>query len=245
MTLVGKKALVTGGSRGIGAAIAKALAAEGAAVAITYEKSKDRAEAVVAEVKSLGRLAVAIQADSADVRAIRASVDKAAAELGGLDILVNNAGIIRMNDLADIAIEDIQDLLDINIRGPIVTSKAALGHLKAGGSIITIGSYFADRVPYGSLGVYAATKSALTGFNQGLARELGPKGITANIVQPGSIDTDMNPADGHFGNPMRELTASGRFGTGAEIGHAVVYLASEKARYITGTTLTVDGGANA
>ncbi|GGN13701.1 3-ketoacyl-ACP reductase [Dyadobacter beijingensis] len=244
-TLVGKKALVTGGSRGIGAAIAKTLAAEGAAVAITYEKSKDQADAVVSEIKGLGRIAVAIHADSADIRAIQASVDKAVAELGGLDILVNNAGIIRMNNLADIAIEDIQALLDVNMRGPIITSKAALPHLKEGSSIITIGSYFADRVPYGALGIYAATKSALTGFNQGLARELGPKGITANIVQPGSIDTDMNPADGPFGDPMRQLTASGRFGSGAEIGHAVAYLVSDKARYITGTTLTVDGGANA
>jgi len=245
MTLVGKKALVTGGSRGIGAAIAKTLAAEGAAVAITYEKSKDQADAVVLEIKALGRIAVAIQADSADTGAIQASVDKAVAELGGLDILVNNAGIIRMNDLANMAIEDIQALLDVNVRGPIVTSKAALPHLKEGGSIITIGSYFADRVPYGVLGIYAATKSALTGFNQGLARELGPKGITANIVQPGSIDTDMNPANGPFGDPMRQLTALGRFGSGAEIGRAVAYLSSDKARYITGTTLTVDGGANA
>lgn len=245
MTLSGKKALVTGGSRGIGAAIAKTLAAEGAAVAITYEKSKDRSEAVVSEIKALGRFAVAIQADSADVEAIQASVDKAAEDLGGLDILVNNAGIIRMNNLADISIEDVQALLDINVRGPILTSKVALAHLNDGGSIITIGSFFADRVPYGGLGVYAATKSALTAFNQGLARELGPRGITANIVQPGSIDTDMNPAHGPFGDPMRELTATGRFGESTEIGHAVAYLASDKARYVTGTTLTVDGGANA
>ncbi|MBE1529590.1 NAD(P)-dependent dehydrogenase (short-subunit alcohol dehydrogenase family) [Sphingopyxis sp. OAS728] len=245
MTLAGKKALVTGGSRGIGAAIAKTLAAEGADVAITYEKSKDLADAVVSGIKALGRFAVAIQADSSDIAAIAASVDRAAAELGGLDILVNNAGIIRMNNLADIAIDDIQALLDINVRGPIVTSKLALSHLKEGGSIITVGSFFADRVPYGGLGVYAATKSALTAFSQGLARELGPKGITANIVQPGSIDTDMNPAHGPFGDPMRQLTASGRFGAGTEIGHAVAYLAGDKARYVTGTTLTVDGGANA
>lgn len=205
MLLTGKKALVTGGSRGIGAAIAKTLAAEGASVAITYEKSKDQAEAVVAEIKALDRIAIAIQADSADIRAIQASVDKATAALGGLDILVNNAGIIRMNNLADIAIEDVQALLDVNVRGPIITSKAALAHLQEGGSIITIGSYFADRVPYGALGIYAATKSALTAFNQGLARELGPEGITANIVQPGSIDTDMNPADGPFSDPMRQL----------------------------------------
>lgn len=245
MTLAGKKALVTGGSRGIGAAIAKTLAAKGVDVAITYEKSKDLADAVVSEIEALGRFAVAIQADSADIAAIKASVDEAAGQLGGLDILVNNAGIIRMNDLADLALEDIQALLDINLRGPIVTTKAALSHLNEGGSIITIGSYFADRVPYGALGVYAATKSALTAFTQGLARELGPKGITANIVQPGSIDTDMNPAHGPFSDPMRQLTASGRFGHGSEIGHAVAYLASDEARYVTGTALTVDGGANA
>lgn len=245
MNLAAKKALITGGSRGIGAAIAKTLAGEGADIAITFEKSADHAAAVVSEIKALGRFAVAIQADSADVAAIRRSVDKAAAELGGLDIIVNNAGIIRMNNLSEMAIEDIQALLDVNVRGPIVTSKFALAHLKEGGSIITIGSYFADRMPFGSLSVYAGSKSSLTAFNQGLARELGPRGITANVVQPGSIDTDMNPAHGPFGDTMRQLTASDRYGDGSEIGHAVAYLASDKARYVTGTTLTVDGGANA
>ena len=245
MNLTGKKALVTGGSRGIGAAVARRLAAEGADVAITYEKAGAQAEAILGEIEAAGRKGAAIQANIADVAAAQDAVDRAAEALGGLDILVNNAGIFRFNDLADISIEDIQALLDVNVRGPIVTSKAALAHLSDGGSIITIGSYFADRVPIGGLGLYGASKSALTAFTRGLARELGGRGITVNVVQPGSTDTDMNPADGPFGDTMRQLTATGRYGAVDEIGHAVAYLASDQARYVTGTTLTVDGGANA
>src|ERR1700722_5598616 len=245
MTLTGKRALVTGASRGIGAAIAKALAAEGADVAITYEKSADRAAEVVAAIKAKGRKGVAIQADSADVAAIKASVEKTVAELGGLDILVNNAGILRVGELKDISLADIDALLDVNVRGQIVASQAALPHLGKGGRIITIGSYFADRVPSPVLSVYAATKSALTAFTKALARELGPRAITVNIVQPGSIDTDMNPAHGPFGDTLRGFMALGRYGAPEDIADAVAFLASAKAKYITGSTLTVDGGANA
>src|ERR1700755_347596 len=166
MTLAGKRALVTGASRGIGAAIAKALAAEGADVAITYEKSADSAAAVVEPIKATGRRAVAIQADSADVAAVQASVDRTVTELGGLDILVNNAGILRLSELKDISLADIDAQLNVNVRAPLVASKAALPHLGKGGRIITIGSYFADRVPAPMLGVYAATKSALTAFTK-------------------------------------------------------------------------------
>jgi 3-oxoacyl-[acyl-carrier protein] reductase len=243
MMLTGKRVLVTGASRGIGAAIAGALAAEGANVAITYEKSADRAAEVVRAIEAQGRRAVAIQADSADVTAVQASVEKTVAELGGLDILVNNAGILRVAELKDISVEDIDAILNVNVRGPIVASKAALPHLTQGGRIITIGSFFADRVPSPVLSVYAASKSALVAFTKGLARELGPKEITVNLVQPGSINTDMNPANGPFGETLRQITAFGRYGAVDDIANAVAFLASAKAQYITGSTLTVDGGA--
>ena len=243
MTLTGRRALVTGASRGIGAAIAKALAAEGADVAITYEKSAESAAEVVSAIKAKGRRAVAIQADSADAAAVQVSIEKTVAELGGLDILVNNAGILRVAELKDISLEDIDAILRVNVRGPIVASKSALPHLGKGGRIITIGSFFADRVPSPVLSVYAASKSALVAFTKGLARELGPKEVTVNLVQPGSIDTDMNPAHGPFGDTLRQLTASGRYGAVGDIANAVAFLASAKAQYITGSALTVDGGA--
>ena len=246
MSLKGKRALVTGASRGIGAAIAKALAAEGAVVAITYEKSAEAAGEVVNAIKAIGRRAAAILADSADAAAVQASVEKTVAELGGLDILVNNAGILRLSPVKDISLEDINALLNVNVRAPIVASKAAIPHLGNGGRIINIGSFFADKVPGGAgLPVYALTKSALTAFSQGLARELGPSDITVNVVQPGSIDTDMNPAHGPFGEILRSITALGRYGKVEDIANIVTFLASPKAQYITGTTLTVDGGANA
>jgi 3-oxoacyl-[acyl-carrier protein] reductase len=243
MILKGKRALVTGASRGIGAAIARGLATEGADVAITYEKSADRAAEVVREIEALGRRAVAIKADSADATAVQASVDKAAAELGGLDILVNNAGILRVGDLKDLSLGDIDATLNVNVRSPIVASKAALAHLGKGGRIINIGSLFAERVPASVVGVYAGSKSALVAFTKGLARELGPKGITVNLLQPGSIDTDMNPAHGPFGGVLKEITAVGSYGKVEDIANGVVFLAGDKAQYITGSTLTIDGGA--
>ncbi|AET93354.1 oxidoreductase [Burkholderia sp. KK1] len=245
MMLEGKRALVTGASRGIGASIAKALAAAGADVAITYEKSSEQAAAVAKAIEAEGRRGIAIQADSADAAAIHASVQKTVEALGGLDILVNNAGILRMGNVQDISIEDIDATLNVNVRAPILAAKAAIPHLKANGRIISIGSYFADRVPASLLGVYSASKSALVALTQGLARELGPHGITANLVQPGSIDTDMNPVEGPFAATLKALTATGEYGKGDDIAQAVVFLASANASYITGATLTVDGGANA
>lgn len=245
MSLQGKKALVTGASRGIGAAIARALAAEGADVAITYEKNAAAAGEVVDGIRALGRNALAIQADSAVVDEVEGAVADAAAALGGLDILVNNAGVIRLADLNDMSIQDIEDQINVNVRGPIVASKAAIPHLGQGGRIISVGSYFADRVPFSILGVYAATKSALIGFNKGLARELGPKGITVNLVQPGPINTDMNPADGPYASGQLGLTALGQYGDAQHIADTVVFLASPAAQYITGSALTTDGGANA
>jgi NAD(P)-dependent dehydrogenase (short-subunit alcohol dehydrogenase family) len=208
MTLIGKRALVTGASRGIGAAIAQALATEGADVAITYEKSAAAAAEVVRTIEALGRRAVAIQADSADAAAVQASVERTVAELGGLDILVNNAGILRLSEVKDISLEDIDATLNVNVRAPIIASKAAIPHLGQGGRVINIGSFFADRVPGGAgLPVYALSKSALSAFTKGLARELGPRDITVNVVQPGSIDTDM-PAHGPFGETLRSLPPS-------------------------------------
>jgi NAD(P)-dependent dehydrogenase (short-subunit alcohol dehydrogenase family) len=245
MLLQRKRALVTGASRGIGASIAKTLAAEGADVAITYEKSAERAAEVVSAIRALGRKGVAIQADGADVSAVQSSIETTVGELGGLDILVNNAGILRVGGLKDNSLEDIDALLDVNVRSPIVASKAALAHLNKGGRIITIGSYFADRVPAPVLTVYSASKSAMVAFTKGLARELGPQEITVNLVQPGSIDTDMNPSHGPFGDALRQFMALRHYGKPEDIANAVAFLASEKAKYITGTTLTVDGGANA
>src|ERR1700721_2725 len=245
MLLQGKLALVTGASRGIGAAIAKTLAAEGADVAITYEKSADLANEVVKAIRDHRRKGVAIQADSADVTAVQASIEKTVRELGGLDILVNNAGILRVGGLKENSVADIDALLDVNVRSPIVASKAALAHLTKGGRIITIGSYFADRVPAPVLTVFSAAKSALVAFTKGLARELGPNEITVNLVQPGSIDTDMNPPHAPFGDTLRQFMDLGHLGKPEDIANAVAFLASDKAKYITGSTLTVDGGANA
>lgn len=240
--LAGKRALVTGGSRGIGAAIAVALAEEGADVALTFQNSGDRARAVVASIERLGRRGVAIQADSADPGAIRRSVDEAVAALGGLDILVNNAGIARYNTIADFSVADIDALLAVNVRGPVLATQAAIPHLVAGGRVITIGSAGADRIVGAPGTVYYMTKSALQSFTRGLAQELGPKDITANLVQPGSTDTDMNPADGESADYQRSLAPLGRFAAPADIAAAVTFLASPGARHLTGTIINVDGG---
>lgn len=242
--LIGKRALVTGASRGIGAAIALALAQKGADVAITYERSAERAAEVVDAVEALGRKAIAIQADSADPAAIKRSVDGAAHALGGLDILVNNAGITLYATIADIAVADIDALLAVNVRGPILTAQAAIPYLKQGGRVITIGSAGAERIVGDTGTVYYMTKSALQSFNRGLARELGPRDITVNLVQPGSTNTDMNPADGEFADFQRALMPLGRYSEPKDIAAAVAFLASPAARQITGTIMTVDGGLN-
>ncbi|WP_420145294.1 SDR family NAD(P)-dependent oxidoreductase [Sphingobium sp.] len=241
--LTGKFALVTGASRGIGAAIAIALADKGADVAITYERSAERAEQVVKTIQQKGRKAVAIQADSADPAAIQRSVDKAARALGGLDILVNNAAIARYNDLATFTVEDIDALLAVNVRGPILAAKAAIPYLKAGGRIINIGSAGADRIVGTPGTVYYMTKSALQSFNRGLAQELGPRDVTVNLVQPGSTNTEMNPEEGEFADFQRNLIPLGRYGQPEDVAAAVAFLATPSARQITGTILNVDGGA--
>ncbi|WP_261531449.1 SDR family NAD(P)-dependent oxidoreductase [Burkholderia multivorans] len=243
--LQGKRALVTGGSRGIGAAIAKRLAADGADVAITYEKSAERAQAVVAEIETLGRRAVAIQADSADPAAVRAAVDRAADTLGGLDILVNNAGIFRAGSLDALTLDDIDATLNVNVRAVIVASQAAACHLGEGGSIVSTGSCLATRVPDAGMSLYAASKAALIGWTQGLARDLGPRGITVNIVHPGSTDTDMNPADGEHADAQLARMAIPRYGKADDVAALVAFVVGPEGRSINGTGLTIDGGANA
>ncbi|MBY5347465.1 SDR family NAD(P)-dependent oxidoreductase [Rhizobium leguminosarum] len=242
--MAGKRALVTGGSRGIGAAIALALADKGADVAITYERSADRAAEVVRAIDGKGRKALAIQADSADPAAVKRSVDEAAQALGGLDILVNNAAIALYGAIADVSVEQIDALLDVNVRSPLLASQAAIPYLQAGGRVITIGSVGAERIVGDTGTVYFMTKSALHSFTRGLARELGSRDITVNLVQPGSTDTDMNPADGDFADFQRALIPLGRYGEPEDVAAAVAFLASPAARHITGTILTVDGGLN-
>lgn len=244
--LAGRKALVTGGSRGIGAGIALRLAREGADVALTYERSADKAEAVVANIRALGRKGVALQADSGDAAAVAAVVDRAAGELGGLDILVNNAGIARGGAVADWTIEDIDATLNVNVRGVIVASQAAARHLPDGdGRIITIGSNLGAQVRFEGLTIYSTSKFAVAGFTRGLARDLGPRGITVNVVQPGPVDTDMNPADGPMAANILPGMAVKRYAEAEDIAGAVAWLASREGRMVTGTSITVDGGLNA
>ncbi len=244
-TLANKRALVTGASRGLGKAMALSLAQSGADVAITYEKSVDKAQEVVREIEALGRKAVAIQADSASPAAVRDAVSQAVAALGGLDILVNNAGIARGGLLEDMALEDIDAMININIRGLVVATQAALTHLGAGGRIINIGSCLAERVPMTGISVYAMTKSALLSLTRGLARDLGPRGITVNLVHPGPTDSDMNPADGEGADVQRQFIALGHYGNAVDVAAAVAFLAGPAASHITGTGINVDGGINA
>lgn len=245
MDLSGKHALVSGGSRGIGAAIAIEMAAHGADVAFTYLHAADRAAQVVEAIERHGRRGVAVQADSADPEAIRRAVAEAVARLGSLDILVNSAGIAKGGMTADLSLADLQAMLDVNVRAPVLFAQAAMPHLPSGGRIISIGSSLAERVPFAGITAYSMSKSALLSFTRGLSRELGPQGITVNLVQPGSTDTDMNPADGENADFQRSLTALGRYGEPKEVANAVVFLASPAASLITGAILTVDAGFNA
>lgn len=242
--MTGKRALVTGASRGIGAAIAQALAENGADVAITYAGSADRAAEAVKAIEAKGRKGVAIQADSKDPAAIKRSVNEAVSQLGGLDILVNNAAIALYNLIADISVEEIDAMFRVNMRSPILAAQAAIPHLPAGGRIISIGSAGADRIVGEPGSVYYMTKSALQSFTRGLARELGPRDITVNLVQPGSTNTDMNPANGESADWQRSLMPLGRYGDPADVAAAVLFFASPGAKHITGTILNVDGGLN-
>jgi 3-oxoacyl-[acyl-carrier protein] reductase len=243
--LTKKVALVTGGSRGIGAAIAKRLAADGASVAITYAKDASAASAVVKAIERDGGKAVAIQADAADAEAVGGAVEKAVATFGRLDVLVNNAGTAIPKKFEETTLEEMDRVIDINIRGVFVATQAALRHMKNGGRIISIGSCVGERDMTPGLTPYSATKGAVKMFTQGLAREVGSRGITVNNVQPGPIDTDLNPAAGDWATPQIANTALGRYGHVDEVAALVAFVASPESSYITGANLTVDGGTNA
>jgi len=243
--LAGKVAVVTGGSRSIGAAIAKRLAADGASVAITYTKGADAAASVVKEIEGAGGKALAIQADAADADAVKAAVEKTVAKFGRLDVLVNNAGTAIPKKFEEATLEEMDRVIDVNVRGVFIATQAALKHMRDGGRIIMIGSSVGERNMMPGLVPYAATKGAVKMFTQGLAREVGSRGITVNNVQPGPIDTDLNPASGDWAIPQKAATALNRYGHVDEIAAMVAFVAGPEASYITGANLTVDGGVNA
>lgn len=243
--LNGKVALVTGGSRGMGAAIAIRLAAGGACVALTYHASPERADAVVEQIASSGGTAVAIQAAMEDSAQVAAAVHATVRAFGRLDILVNNAGIFPYGPIDELTLADYEQAMAIHARAAFVAVREAVPHLGTGGRIISIGSSLVERVPGPGISLYAMSKSALVGFTKGLARDLGPRGINAVVVHPGSTDTEMNPADGPDAEAERALTALGRYGTTADIAETVAHLAGPGGAYITGTTITVDGGVTA
>lgn len=240
--LSGKVALITGGSRGIGAAIAQRLAAEGAAVAITYANGQQKADEVVRAIVSAGGCALALRADSGDAGAVKGAVAETVRTLGRLDVLVNNAGIAKFAPLDEFALDDFDRMVAVNVRAVFVATQEAARHMTAGGRIITIGSVNADRMPFAGGSIYAMTKAAVAGLTRGLARDLGPRGITVNNVQPGPVDTDMNPASGPFAESLKGLMALPRYGKSEEIAGLVAYLASPESGFVTGASLTIDGG---
>jgi 3-oxoacyl-[acyl-carrier protein] reductase len=243
--LKNKRALVTGGSRGIGAAIVRRLAREGADVALTYVSRPDDAHKTAAAAGALGVRALAVQADAADPDAIVAAVERTAREFGGIDILVNNAGIATMAPIDSFTLKDFDRTFAVNVRAVFVATQAAVRHMKEGGRVINIGSCNAERMPFAGGAVYAMSKAALVGLVQGLARDLGPRGITVNNVQPGPVDTDMNPAEGDFATMLKGLMALPRYGHVDEIAGMVAYLAGPEAAFVTGASLTIDGGFTA
>ncbi|MDB5099715.1 MAG: Oxidoreductase [Cyanobacteria bacterium RYN_339] len=240
--LAGKVALVTGGSRGIGAAIAKRLAGDGAMVAITYSKGEEAAATLVKAIEAEGGKAIAIRANASDADAVKDAVEKTVKTFGGLDVLVNNAGTCIPEPVAETSLENFDRMFAINVRGLFVATQAALKHLKPGGRIINIGSCVGQNVGFGGMASYAATKGAVKMFTQGLARELGSLGVTVNNVQPGPIDTELNPASGEWAVPQKALVPLGRYGRPEEIAAMVAFVAGPESSFVNGANLTVDGG---
>jgi len=246
LTLQNKRALVTGGSRGIGAAIVKRLAREGAHVALTFVSKPEQANEMVKAAHALGVKAIAIKADSADPAAVIGAVERTVAEFGGIDILVNSAGVLSIAPIDKFSLKDFDRTLAVNVRAVFVATQAAVKHMKEGARIINIGSCNAERMPFAGGAVYAMSKAALVGLVKGLARDLGPRGITVNNVQPGPIDTEMNPANSDFAEMLRkQFMALPRYGTTDEIAAMVAYLAGPESGFVTGASLTIDGGFNA
>src|SRR6202522_921355 len=244
-TLNKKVALITGGSRGIGAAIAKRLAADGASVAITYTKGADAASAVVKAIEQAGGKAIAIQADATDADAVKSAIEKTVSTFGSLDVLVNNAGTAIPKPFEETTLQAIDQMFNLNVRGTLVATQAALKHMKCGGRIIMSGSCVGERMVTPGLVAFSATKGAIKMFTQGLSREVGGRGITVNNVQPGPIDTDLNPAAGDWATPQKAVTALDRYGRVEEVAALVAFVAGPESSYITGANLTVDGGTNA
>lgn len=243
-TLDGKVALVTGGSRGIGAAVALRLARDGADVALTFQHNQHRADDVVEQIKAMGRRALALRVDSADPAALVAAVDRSAGEFGRLDIVVHNAGAFLLGSLEQLTLAEFDQTIAVNVRAPFVASQAAVRHMSEGGRIITIGSNVAERVVFPGFSLYSMSKTALIGLTKALGRELGPRAITVNLVNPGPTDTELNPADGAGAEAITGFTALGHYALPADIAGTVAFLAGPDARYITGAMVSVDGGFN-
>jgi 3-oxoacyl-[acyl-carrier protein] reductase len=240
-SLAGKSALVSGGSRGIGAATARRLAKDGAAVAFTYAVSTEKAAALVAEIEADGSEALAINADSADPKAVQRAVAQTAGRFGRLDILVNNAGILLRGPVDTFSLADFDRMIAVNVRAVFVAVQSALAHMGEGGRIITVGSVTAERSGFPGASVYSMTKAAVAALTRGLARDLGSRGITVNTVQPGPTETDMNP-DENIRAMLRPMRALGRIGKDSEIASLIAYLASPEASFVTGAAFTIDGG---
>ncbi|MGF1938096.1 MAG: 3-oxoacyl-ACP reductase family protein [Nostoc sp. ChiQUE02] len=240
--LTGKVALVTGGSRGLGAAIAKRLAHDGATVALTYTSSPQKADEVVLAIEAAGGQGLAIRADSANVEAVKNAVAETVKAFGRLDILVNNAGVAALAPIDQFSLDDFDRLIAVNVKGVFVATQEAVRYMGEGGRIIMIGSVNSDIMPFAGGSVYALTKGAIASFTRGLARDLGPRGITVNNIQPGPVDTDMNPAEGPFADNMRSMIALQRYGQSEEVAGMVSYLASAEAGFVTGASLKIDGG---